>query len=229
VADRWADDLSRENLLFSIAEACLPLSERGGSTALVALRTLALVAVTDEHFAALESDDLELQWRRQTRLSELGRHDAQAVAALQKRDPDPESWAHGVIAETAQPNAEAKAGGWRVAMEEMRFPIGYISHLGRAFWRPEQDDLVAPYADRYLDALLEFGDGGMLAAAAVAATLFPVVGVGEEFFERALATAENPDLSPMLSTVVIDHADLLRRMLASRRRSQSESPAEASA
>ncbi len=221
VADLWSDDATRQRLLEEVADACMALNERGGSISMAALRSLALVAVRGDHFAVLQGahDDLEQQWRLQARLSELGRHDSPAVAALKGQDPDPEVWAKVVIAETAQPDANAKQAAWQIAMEERRFPVGSMSSLSRAFWRPGQEALVAPYAERYLEALPDLVDGGMLAAGAIAATLFPVVGVREDFIEQALATAEHADLSPMLVTVVIDHVDLLGRMLASRRHS----------
>jgi aminopeptidase N len=219
-ADLWASGGTRERLLCEVGDACIRLAESGGARSVLAMRNLALVAVTDAHFAALEvaDDDVEVQWRTLTRRAVLGRHDADAVAALVERDPDPEAWARAIIVETAQPHPEVKEAAWRTVVEERRFPLGATRKLGQAFWRPGQDDLVAPYAERYLATLSQLGEAGLMAANAIVGGLFPVVGVGEEFVERALSTAKTAGLSPMISTSLVDQVDVLRRMLASRAR-----------
>jgi aminopeptidase N len=206
-----------------VADTCQGLTAAGGERARVALRNLAQIASNDEHFTALEraaDGDTELQWRRLTRLAELGHFDAAATEALRERDPDPEAWARAVVVNAARPDAAAKEEAWRLVMEERRFPIsGPLFEMGRAFWRPGQEDVLAPYPDRYLAALPGLSGAGMLAVMGIAATMFPVVAVDDDFGERALATADTADLTPLLSKRLIDQVDTLRRMVAARTRS----------
>ena len=79
--------------------------------------------------------------------------------------------------------------------------------------------MLASYADRYLDALRDLGDAGMLAAMGVAGTMFPYVAADAAFPERALDTAESSEVSPLLAKLLVDNVDELRRMLAARARS----------
>ena len=51
-------------------------------------------AVRPEHFELLDreaAEDVTLAWQVQIRRASLGRYDAEAVHALDERDPDPES------------------------------------------------------------------------------------------------------------------------------------------
>ena len=221
-ADLWATGQTRDELLTEVADTCLALASGGGERGRVALRSLALVAMNDKHFAAVEragEQDIELRWRVLTRQAELGRYDQAATEALCERDPDPEAWARAAAVRAARPDVAAKDEAWKLVMEQRRFPIGGpLSDVGRAFWRPGQADVLAPYADRYLEALPGLSDAGMLAVLSIAGTMFPYVAVEDGFPERAVQAAKRPDVSPLLSKQLIDNVDQLRRMLSARAR-----------
>ena len=76
-------------------------------------------------------------------------------------DPNPDAWMRALQVRTARPTAEAKAEAWQAVLEDRKIPPGVIGRVGRSFWRPGQEDLLAPYAEKFLAALPRIGDAGM--------------------------------------------------------------------
>jgi len=218
-AERWSSDANRDELLATIADTCLTLAEQPGTRRQVALRSLARTATTEAQLAALEqhaADDVDLGWRRLVRLASLGQYDAAAVDAQSERDPDPDTWVRALAVQTAQPNAEAKEAAWRTMVDELRVPMGSVAEVSRAFWRPSQAEVLAPFAERYLQILPAASRGGMIQAMSVAAAMFPWYGVDESFADRAAAATEDEDVSPIVTARVLEGVDQLRRILAAR-------------
>ncbi len=219
-AELWAPAAEREALLDVVAQACLALSEHGGARRLVALRSLARTAVTDEQLATLRAaagkDDVDLQWRTLTRLAALGRLDRDAVEALREGDPDPDAWVRALGVEAAAPDTDHKQAAWRAAVEERRVPIGSLFSLAASFWQPAQGEVLQPFAEQYLAALPELGSAGMIPAMATAAAMFPLVGVDGGFVDRVVAAAKSDQVSPVVARRVLERADQLQRMLTAR-------------
>jgi aminopeptidase N len=219
-ADRWAPDSARDGLLSSVADTCLVLAQRTGSHRMVALRALARTAVTDAQLASLQEaakDDVDLGWRALTRFAALGDADAQAVDALREKDPDPDAWVRALAVDAARPDGAAKAAAWRSLMDEHKVPIGSVDTVSGAFWQSAQADVLAPFADRYLEALPDLGSAAMIPAMVRAAYMFPVFGVDEAFADRAEAAVKVDGFSPVVRSGVLNRADRLKRMLAARR------------
>jgi aminopeptidase N len=218
-APRWASDRERDSLLASIGDVCLGLVGKGASLRLVALRALARTAVTEQQLTALReasADDVDLTWRAFTRFAALDQLDPAAVAALQDRDPNPDAWVRALAAESARPLGSAKEAAWRAIMTDHSVPIGSIAELASAFWQPGQPDTVAPFAERYLDALPDLGSAGMISAMVRAQAMFPMFGVGREFVDRVVAATQTAGFSPVVRGRVLDRADQLERMLRAR-------------
>ena len=102
-------------------------------------------------------------------------------------------------------------------MEEHKVPIGSVSKVSGAFWQSAQAEVLAPFTDRYLQALPDLGSAGMIPAMVRAAYMFPEFGVDEAFADRAEAAVKADGFSPVVRSGVLEHADRLKRMLASRR------------
>ncbi|MGZ5406023.1 MAG: ERAP1-like C-terminal domain-containing protein, partial [Nocardioides sp.] len=144
-----------------------------------------------------------------------GRYDEQVVADLLARDPDPDSAARAVAVTAARPDAEAKAEAWRQLFEVRSVQSGYPTYaVSRAFWRPGQDDVLAPYADGYLDQMRDVR-GGLLSMLALVRGMFPLF-AGEDFVARARETAERPATDPTVRGQLLTGADTLQRMLRAR-------------
>jgi aminopeptidase N len=202
-----------------VADTCLTLADAEGSRRMVALRGLADTAVTDEQLSKLHDlagDDVDLGWRRLTRLAALGRLDPAEVTALEHRDTDPEAWARAIAAQAARPEADAKRATWTAIVEESRLPLGTVFEAGQAFWQPGQDDVLAPFADRYLEALPAFSDKGMLSVITLVTAMFPVVAVDRSFADRVDGVASAGTVSPMIANRLLEQSDRLKRMLRAR-------------
>ena len=217
-ADLWSSDTVRDELLSEVADTCLRLAQHGDRR-LAAVRALAQTATSDEQLAALAeltADDVDLRWRRLTRLAVLGQVDLAEAERLQQEDPDPEAWVQALAVRTAQPDAASKAAAWDAVLSGSTVPLGSGQVVAQAFWQRSQASVVAPFAPRYLAALGSMGGGGMIPAMFVSGVLFPRVGVDEAFLTELEAAAAAPDVHPIVAHTVIERGDELRRMLAAR-------------
>jgi aminopeptidase N len=217
-AELWSPDDARDELLASVADACLALVANP-SREQVAVRGLARTAVTDAQLTRLRElagDDVDLQWRQLIRLAELGEYDADDIAALDRRDPNPDAWARALAVSAARPDADAKEDVWTRIVEKHDVPIESLGEVSQAFWRPTQAELVRPFAQRFLDAIPTMHSEGMLAAMATAGTMFPRFGVRADYVDEVIATAQGDGVSPLVTARVLEMADRLRRQLVAR-------------
>ncbi|MGN6741666.1 MAG: aminopeptidase N [Amnibacterium sp.] len=185
-----------------------------------ALRTLAATATQDDQFAVLRAaaaDDVDLAWRLLSRRAELGDYDAEAVAALQDRDPDPDAFASALAVLGSRPDADAKAAVWQAMMIDRRIPAGTArGTVARRFWRPLQADVLAEYPGRYLDVLDSFGDAGMLGQLGIVRGMFPYAVADAAFVAQATAAANRPGANPTVRTTLLNGTDTATRMLRAR-------------
>jgi aminopeptidase N len=147
------------------------------------------------------------------RKAELGGETADEVAALLDRDPDPDTGPRALAVRAAAPDAAEKAAVWQ-ALVDRTVPVGAFGQVAGAFWRPGQEELLAPYAERYLDLLPGLDRGGMIMAMRFTGRLFPLYGIDEAFLDRAEKAAEKS--APVVRKTLTERADLVRRMLRSR-------------
>jgi aminopeptidase N len=216
-ADHWAPPAERNELLSRVAELCVTLVE-SDARRVAAVRALAQSATTPEQLAALaaHATDHDLTWRRLTRLAELGRLEQGEVDALLADDPDPDAWLNAVRVRAAVPAAEAKAQAWQTVVVDRRVPPDVLGRVGRAFWRPGQDELLTPYAERFLTSLGEISDTGMLWELALSAGFYPSVGGEDGFVERLEAAAGHEGVSPVVRQQVRERNERRRRREAAR-------------
>ena len=199
-----------------MAATCAELAEDPGRR-LVALRGLARAAAHLEEADRLRDvagDDVDLHWRALQRRAELGGDTAGAVRELLARDPDPDARFRALAVRAAAPDPDDKAAVWRTLTVDRAVPIGSITGVTAAFWRPGQDALLAGYADAYLKLLPQLAGAGMIPAMAYTQRLFPVFGTDDGFPARAEEAAA--DAVPVVRKSVRERTDELRRMLRAR-------------
>jgi aminopeptidase N len=216
VAELWSPDDERSAHLRTVASVCRDFLERGEHNQ-VARRFLSRVGDAEDLSALADAatSDVDLRWRILTRQAELGVPvDADALEELVRADPDPDSWVRALAVRTAAPSESAKAEAWDAVVEERRVPITSVGLVATALWRPGQDDLVAPYAERYLEAVPRMAEGGMIPAMVYASRMFPLFGIGPEYVDRAVAASEGA--APIVRGRLEERADEVRRMLVSR-------------
>ncbi len=159
---------------------------------------------------------MDLAWRVATRRAALGRYDEDAVEALLARDPDPDAGVRALTVRTARPRPEAKDEAWQELFEKRNIPGGpMLGAMIRAFWQPQQDDVLMPFAGRFLDEIPGLAGGGMLAVFGLMFGMFPQVG-DDAFVERAQDMASDPECDPTVRAALLIGTDTLARMERSR-------------
>ncbi len=218
-ADEWAPLADRDRLLTQVADLCTALASNPDHR-LAALRGLANSATTAAQLDLLtaQATDPDLRWRRLVRLAELDRLEDDDVDALLEEDPNPDAWMNALQARTARPTDAAKAEAWRTVVEDRRIPPNFVRRIGRSFWRPDQEDLVTPYAERYLESLGAFGDAGMTWSLALSRAFYPHGGGGPQFLDRLDEAAGHDSVSPVVRNSVRELSDRRRRREAAQHR-----------
>ncbi len=216
IVELWAPEKDRARLAAAVAAVCRDLARQDGRRQ-VALRAFARVAGDLDEVAWLQEqagDDVDLQWRALVRKAELGGETAGEVAGLLERDPDPDARPRALAVRAAAPDAAAKAEVWQALAVDRAVPIGSFRAVAAGFWRPGQDDLLAPYVERYVEMLPGLDRGGMILAMVFTGRLFPTYAVDGAFLDRAQAAAA--DTAPVVRRTLLEKADLVRRMLRTR-------------
>jgi aminopeptidase N len=218
IAQRWVASDRISPTLDRLARVAASLADDPDQTT-PALRILAASASSPDHLARLDEaarSDVDLAWRVATRRAALGQYDEETVESLLARDPDPDAGVRALAVRTARPHAEAKDEAWDELFEKRNIPGGpMLGAMIRAFWQPQQDDVLLPYADRFLDAVPALAGGGMLAVFGLMFGMFPQVG-DDAFVERAQGMAADPTCDPTVRAALLIGTDTLARMERSR-------------
>ena len=162
--------------------------------------------------------DLDLRWRVLVRLAALGATDADELRAALDAEPTGESRVAHMRAAVSLPTADAKALAWDVFTGARDVPNYELEAAGLGMWRGGQEELTAPYVDRYFDELpytVKVRSGWVLADATE--FFFPVTSLTEETLDRARLLAADQTLDLSVRRRLGDSADDLARKLAIRK------------
>ena len=166
--DRYADPGLRAELRALLAEesrGALETAEPGSDAQLLWGRGFASTADRPEDLAVLEglldgsrefpglAVDTDLRWHLLSALAEAGVAGEDAIAAEERRDPTDIGIRRAMSARAVCPTAEAKNVAWDALLEDRTLPLATMRALLAGLFRPGQDDLLRPYADRYPDAV----------------------------------------------------------------------------
>jgi aminopeptidase N len=162
--------------------------------------------------------DTELRWRLLHRLVSrgvAGPDEIEAELASDRTDAG-ERYAAGCLA--AIPTAEAKAAAWaKVTSGEL--PNATFRAVLRGFSDLDQDDLLAPYADRYFEALAgQWLDGATDMAQFFAQVAYPDSVVTQEAIDATDSYIERTAPAPALRRLLIERRDDVARALRCRER-----------
>jgi aminopeptidase N len=151
--------------------------------------------------------DTDLRWRLVQRLAALGAVDTDRLDQEYERDRTSAAWLNRWSARGALADEDAKKTAWRAAV------AGELSNheleaVGRGFWQPGQDHLLAPYRDRYVESL---PDVATRASAAVlddfGRLLFPRTLVEQDTVDAAETLLHRGDLTPPARRIVAECRD----------------------
>ncbi|MEV7622515.1 aminopeptidase N [Actinoplanes sp. NPDC089786] len=214
VAEYWSPPAAREAIAAEVADVCRRLAAQPGKRR-IALRTLARVTTDADALLEAAGDDVDLRWRALIKMSELGADTSVLVADLLSRDTDPDAKYRALTVRAAAPDAAAKAEIWQALALDRTVPIGATNAVTTAFWRPGQDEVLTPYADKYLTLLPVLHRSGMIVAMHYTRRLFPVFTSDEAYLTRAREAASG-DVAPVVRKSLIERADQISRMLRTR-------------
>ncbi|WP_406353817.1 aminopeptidase N [Streptomyces sp. NBC_01635] len=207
--DLYAAPNTREALLTRWTEATLAhlrAAEAGSDHQLAWARAFAATARTPEQLDLLDSllegtqtieglaVDTELRWAFVERLAAVGRYDETEIAGEYERDRTAAGERHAATARAARPTEEAKAEAWASVVESDKLPNALQEAVIAGFVQTDQRELLAPYTDRYFEAVAEVWESrSHEMAQQIAVGLYPAIQVSEETLEKTdawLASAE---------------------------------------
>ncbi|MGA5344722.1 aminopeptidase N [Streptomyces griseoincarnatus] len=207
--DLYADPAAREALLARWTDATLAhlrSAEPGSDHQLAWARAFAATARTPEQLDLLEAllagtqtveglaVDTELRWTFVQRLAAVGRFDEAEIAAEYERDRTAAGERHAATARAARPTEEAKAEAWASVVESDKLPNAVQEAVIAGFVQADQRELLAPYTDKYFEALADvWASRSHEMAQQIAVGLYPGIQVSGEILDRTdawLASAE---------------------------------------
>ncbi|GGS59204.1 aminopeptidase N [Streptomyces violaceus] len=166
----FTDPAERVRLTAGWADAALErlrAAEPGSDHQLVWLRAFVTAARTDGHLDLLAAlldgaapvrglaVDTEVRWAIVVRLAAAGRLGEDGVAAEQRRDPTPAGECHAATARACLPDADAKAAAWAAVVDRGDLPNQLQRAVIAGFAETLDPALLAPYTDRYFEAVLD--------------------------------------------------------------------------
>lgn len=158
--------------------------------------------------------DLDVRWRVLARLAALGGTDADALDAELAAAPTGLAQVEHTRARASLPTAAAKEFAWARLTGETPASNYETEAAGLGLWTPGQDELTAPYVERYLAAVPGLGathSGWVLGE--VVEAFFPITVLDAGLVERAWAVADTPGLEPAVRRRLRDVAARLRQMV----------------
>ncbi|MFL1902981.1 aminopeptidase N [Streptomyces tauricus] len=205
----YADPNAREALLTRWTDATLAhlrSSEAGGDHQLAWARAFAATARTPEQLDLLEglldgresieglAVDTELRWSFVQRLAAVGRFDDAEITSEYERDKTAAGERHAATARAARPTDEAKAEAWASVVESDKLPNAVQEAVIGGFVQYGQRELLAPYTDKYFEAVKGVWDSrSHEMAQQIAVGLYPSLQVSADTLAKTdewLASAE---------------------------------------
>jgi aminopeptidase N len=202
-------------------------AEPGTDQQLTFARSYAGTAHSDQALADLEAlldgtlsfdglaVDQDLRWVLITGLARAGRAEDRIEAEL-TRDQTISGKEHAAAARAAQPTAEAKAEAWEATVVRSDTPNETARSIVHAFHAPGQDEVLAPYVEKYLDTVGTLWEHlGTHKASVALDALFPRALASPALLERIDTWLETASANPgALRYVREGRADVARYLAA---------------
>jgi aminopeptidase N len=229
-ANRAALELTWERGLRRLLDEAAP----DGDQQLTFMRSYAAAAQTDEAVVDLEAlldgsltfeglaMDQDLRWALISGLARLGRAGDRIDAEL-ARDNTISGKEHAAAARASQPFAEAKAEAWHAAVEQANTPNETQRSIVLAFQAHHQEDVLAPYVEKYLEAAETLWEHlGTHRASTALNFIFPRPLASPELLARVDAWLETTTANPAAVRFVKEgRADVARYLAAQAKDAES--------
>ncbi|WP_130865877.1 aminopeptidase N [Acidipropionibacterium timonense] len=172
--------------------------------------------------------DQGLRWTIIKALSRLGVADESVVTAELERDQTISGAEQAAGARAAAKDATAKAAAWQRATQDANVPNETYRQLTRGFVQPDQDDLVRPYAGKYLQLCRTIDElSGQWARAGHAQIqnaltwLFPATVADREWLDGLYGWMKEHEPGSTVRRVLQERSDHAERALRCQERSRS--------
>lgn len=159
--------------------------------------------------------DTDLRWTLLAALAAAGRADQARIDEELARDNTISGQEHAATALTLRPTAEAKAQAWRDAIERDDVPNETQRSIAYAFPAAGQEELLAPYLEKYLSVADTIWDEkGVQRASTALEFMFPMPLVSEETVARIDAWLDSSAANPAAKRYVSEGRSEMVRALA---------------
>jgi aminopeptidase N len=160
--------------------------------------------------------DTELRWAILRRLAVTGRAGDAEIHAELRRDPTDAGTRHATAYRAAIPDAAHKAAAWHLLTETGELGALGAVECSRGFIQAEHAGLLAPYAERYFEALPAiWATRGEHIRVVLGRVLFPYPAASPDLLDRIDAFLAVPG-DPGLTRVLTETRDVVVRALRSR-------------
>jgi aminopeptidase N len=171
--------------------------------------------------------DTDLRWVLVTSLARNGRFGADDVAEELKRDNTISGQEHAAAALASRPTAEAKAEAWDQATVQENVPNETHRSICLAFMRYGQEEVLAPYLEKYLETADDIWERlGTQKASTVLEGTFPAPLGSPEMLDRLDAWLESSPANPGAKRYVREGRDDVARALRAQEKDAQEKDAQ---
>ena len=161
--------------------------------------------------------DTELRWAMLRRLATTGRAGDEQIDAELARDDTDDGRRHAQACRAAVPDAAHKESAWRLLAESDELGTDGLMEIARAFGQADHAQLLAPYADRYFQALPEiWASRGEQIRALVGALLFPLYATSPDLLDRVDEFLAEQERNPGMVRVLVQGRDVAAKALRAR-------------
>jgi aminopeptidase N len=211
--------------------ALVDAAEPGSDHQLAFTRSFCAAAVTGEGLDRVQrwydgdepleglTVDADLRWTLLTALAAAGRADTGHIDAELARDNTISGQERAAAARTVQPTPEAKEAAWAAAVVRDDVPNETQRQVAVHFQVSNQDELLAPYVERYLEAAETVWERkGVQKSSMVLQFMFPRALATQETLDRVNAWVASSTANPAALRYVGEGVSDLERALAAQAR-----------
>ncbi|MCW2782629.1 MAG: Membrane alanyl aminopeptidase Metallo peptidase family [Marmoricola sp.] len=193
----------------------------GSGVQLAALQGAVATATDVDWLRARLADapDRELRWRLLKRLTTLGQTDRTELDAALASEPSAQSRNDHAYCTAAIADEDAKAWAWQ-RFTGIEDASNYeLEATGLGMWQGGQEDLLAPYVDRYfadVAGTAKVRSGWVLAS--TTGFFYPFIALADSTVAATEAVCADPELNLSLRRQLLDCGDEMLHRLATRRK-----------
>jgi aminopeptidase N len=228
--NRSTASASAADRLLGLLEAAAP----AGDAQLLLARSFATHASTPEQLARLAdlldgsrpiaglAVDTDMRWTLLTALVAGGARGEDDIVRELDRDDTASGRVHAAAARAAIPTAEAKAQAWHLVVEAGELPNTVQAAVIGGFGRVSDPALLAPYVQRYFDALEPvWKERTSEMASQIVVGMYPTALAGPELLATTDGWLAGTDHEPALRRLVVEARDGVARALKAQDRDRA--------